>query len=248
MTTPPPSWEDVAWMREQWAQIGGGPFMLKGVCRIDDARRAVDAGVTAISVSNHGGNNLDGTPAAVRMVKPISDAVGDRIEVLLDGGIRRGSDVVKALALGARAVLIGRADGEVVAVYRPQRYATLLHDAVSELLHHADDAPRVLDRLRHVLADLFGAHLRHREAGDHAQDRRDHEALRDARQAVGDVLDLDIEGRGVQEIEPAPTVLGSHLANRPIRQPHTAARNNHRPAEKGFHMSVEPLSLCRCAV
>jgi isopentenyl diphosphate isomerase/L-lactate dehydrogenase-like FMN-dependent dehydrogenase len=109
MTTPPPSWEDVAWMREQWAQIGGGPFMLKGVCRIDDARRAVDAGVTAISVSNHGGNNLDGTPAAVRMVKPISDAVGDRIEVLLDGGIRRGSDVVKALALGARAVMIGRA-------------------------------------------------------------------------------------------------------------------------------------------
>src|SRR3954447_17726901 len=65
MTTPPPSWEDVAWMREQWAQLGGGPFMLKGVCRVDDARRAVDAGVTAISVSNHGGNNLDGTPATI---------------------------------------------------------------------------------------------------------------------------------------------------------------------------------------
>ena len=96
MTTPPPSWEDVAWMREQWAQLGGGPFMLKGVCRVDDARRAVDAGVTAISVSNHGGNNLDGTPAAIRMVKPVSDAVGDQIEVLLDGGVRRGSDVVKA--------------------------------------------------------------------------------------------------------------------------------------------------------
>jgi pre-mycofactocin synthase len=109
MTTPPPSWDDVAWMREQWAQVGGGPFMLKGVCRIDDARRAVDAGVTAISVSNHGGNNLDGTPATIRMVKPIADAVGDQIEVVLDGGIRRGSDVVKALALGARAVMIGRA-------------------------------------------------------------------------------------------------------------------------------------------
>ena len=109
MTTPPPSWEDVAWMREQWAQLDGGPFMLKGVCRVDDARRAVDAGVTAISVSNHGGNNLDGTPAAIRMVKPIADAVGDQIEVLMDGGIRRGSDVVKALALGARAVMIGRA-------------------------------------------------------------------------------------------------------------------------------------------
>jgi pre-mycofactocin synthase len=109
MTTPPPTWEDVAWMREQWAQLDGGPFVLKGVCRVDDARRAVDAGVSAISVSNHGGNNLDGTPAAIRMVKPISDAVGDQIEVLLDGGIRRGSDVVKALALGARAVMIGRA-------------------------------------------------------------------------------------------------------------------------------------------
>ncbi len=109
MTTPPPSWEDVAWMREQWAQLDGGPFMLKGVCRVDDARRAVDAGVTAISVSNHGGNNLDGTPAVIRVVKPIADAVGDQIEVLMDGGIRRGSDVVKALALGARAVMIGRA-------------------------------------------------------------------------------------------------------------------------------------------
>jgi heme/flavin dehydrogenase (mycofactocin system) len=105
MTTPPASWEDVAWMREQW----GGPFMLKGVCRVDDARRAVDAGVTAISVSNHGGNNLDGTPAAIRMVKPVADAVGDQVEVLMDGGIRRGSDVVKAVALGARAVMIGRA-------------------------------------------------------------------------------------------------------------------------------------------
>jgi pre-mycofactocin synthase len=109
MTTPPPSWEDVAWIREQWAQMSGMPFMLKGVCRVDDALRAVDAGVTAISVSNHGGNNLDSTPASIRMLKPVSDAVGDQIEVLLDGGIRRGSDVVKALALGARAVMIGRA-------------------------------------------------------------------------------------------------------------------------------------------
>ena len=83
--------------------------MLKGVCRVDDARRAVDVGVTAISVSNHGGNNLDGTPAAIRMVKPVADAVGHEIEVLLDGGVRRGSDVVKAVALGARAVMIGRA-------------------------------------------------------------------------------------------------------------------------------------------
>jgi pre-mycofactocin synthase len=105
MTTPPPTWEDVEWMRKEW----GGPFMLKGVCRVDDAKRAVDAGVTAISVSNHGGNNLDGTPATIRVLKPIADAVGDQIEITLDGGVRRGSDVVKALALGARAVLIGRA-------------------------------------------------------------------------------------------------------------------------------------------
>ena len=79
------------------------------MCRVDDAKRAVDAGVTALSVSNHGGNNLDGTPAAIRMLKPIADAVGDQVEVVLDGGVRRGSDVVKAVALGARAVLIGRA-------------------------------------------------------------------------------------------------------------------------------------------
>jgi isopentenyl diphosphate isomerase/L-lactate dehydrogenase-like FMN-dependent dehydrogenase len=109
MTTPPPSWEDVAWIRDQWTQMSGMPFMLKGVCRIDDALRAVDAGVTAISVSNHGGNNLDGTPAAIRMVQPIASKVGDQIEVVMDGGIRRGSDVVKAVALGARAVMIGRA-------------------------------------------------------------------------------------------------------------------------------------------
>ena len=109
MTTPPPSWEDVAWMREQWAQISGTPFVLKGVCRVDDALRARDAGVSGLSVSNHGGNNLDGTPAAIRMVKPIADAVGHDLDVVMDGGIRRGSDVVKAVALGARAVMIGRA-------------------------------------------------------------------------------------------------------------------------------------------
>ncbi|GAA3843633.1 MULTISPECIES: pre-mycofactocin synthase MftD [Amycolatopsis] len=105
MQTPLPTWEDVAWLREQW----GGPFMLKGVMRVDDAKRAVDAGVTAISVSNHGGNNLDGTPAPIRALPAIADAVGGDVEVLLDGGIRRGSDVVKAIALGAKAVLIGRA-------------------------------------------------------------------------------------------------------------------------------------------
>jgi pre-mycofactocin synthase len=105
MMTPPPSWADLRWLREQWA----GPFMLKGVIRVDDARRAVDAGFSAISVSNHGGNNLDGTPASIRALPAIAEAVGDQVEVLLDGGIRRGGDVVKALALGAKAVMIGRA-------------------------------------------------------------------------------------------------------------------------------------------
>jgi pre-mycofactocin synthase len=105
MGTPLPTWEDLRWLREQW----DGPLMLKGVMRVDDARRAVDAGFDALSVSNHGGNNLDGTPATIRALPAIADAVGDQIEVLLDGGIRRGSDVVKALALGARAVLVGRA-------------------------------------------------------------------------------------------------------------------------------------------
>jgi heme/flavin dehydrogenase (mycofactocin system) len=109
MTTPPPTWEDVAWMRDKWHQVSGTPFVLKGVCRVDDALRAVDAGVAGISVSNHGGNNLDGTPAAIRMVRPIAQRVGDQIDVVMDGGVRRGSDVVKAVALGAKAVMIGRA-------------------------------------------------------------------------------------------------------------------------------------------
>jgi pre-mycofactocin synthase len=105
MMTPPPSWEDLRWLRRQW----DGPFMIKGVMRVDDARRALDIGASAISVSNHGGNNLDGTPATIRALPAVAAAVGDRLEVLLDGGVRRGSDVVKALALGARAVMIGRA-------------------------------------------------------------------------------------------------------------------------------------------
>jgi heme/flavin dehydrogenase (mycofactocin system) len=105
MQTQLPTWDDVAWLREQW----GGPFMLKGIVRVDDAKRAAQAGVTAISVSNHGGNNLDGTPASIRMLPSIAAAVGADIEVVLDGGIRRGGDVVKALALGADAVMIGRA-------------------------------------------------------------------------------------------------------------------------------------------
>jgi L-lactate dehydrogenase (cytochrome)/glycolate oxidase len=104
MQTPPPSWDDIRWLRAQW----DGPVMIKGIIRVDDAQRAVDVGATAISVSNHGGNNLDGTPAPIRALPHIADAVGDAVEIVLDGGVRRGGDVVKAIALGARAVMIGR--------------------------------------------------------------------------------------------------------------------------------------------
>ena len=105
MGTPPPTWDDVAWLRSRW----DGPFMVKGISRADEARRAADAGASAISVSTHGGNNLDGTPGAIRTLPEVVEAVGDRVEVVMDSGIRRGSDVVKALALGAKAVMIGRA-------------------------------------------------------------------------------------------------------------------------------------------
>ncbi|HUO47903.1 MAG TPA: pre-mycofactocin synthase MftD [Acidimicrobiales bacterium] len=105
MGTPPPSWDDLRWLRQEW----GGPFMVKGVMRVDDALAAVDIGATAISVSNHGGNNLDGTPASIRALPAVAEAVGSSVELLLDSGVRRGSDVVKAIALGAKAVMIGRA-------------------------------------------------------------------------------------------------------------------------------------------
>jgi len=105
MQTPMATWEDLRWLREHY----DGPLMLKGVMRVDDALHAVDVGFDAISVSNHGGNNLDGTPASVRALPTVAEAVGGQVDVLLDGGIRRGSDVVKAVALGAKAVMIGRA-------------------------------------------------------------------------------------------------------------------------------------------
>jgi L-lactate dehydrogenase (cytochrome) len=98
-------WDDLRWIREAWK----GPVVVKGVHTADDARRAIDAGADAIVVSNHGGRQLDGVAATIRVLPEVVAAVDGRIEVLLDGGIRRGSDVVKALCLGARAVLIGRA-------------------------------------------------------------------------------------------------------------------------------------------
>lgn len=103
--TPAPTWDDIRWLRELW----GGPFMVKGIGTVSDAQRALDVGANAIGVSNHGGNNIDGTPAPIRFLSSIVEKVGDQTEIVMDGGIRRGSDVVKALALGARAVMVGRA-------------------------------------------------------------------------------------------------------------------------------------------
>jgi L-lactate dehydrogenase (cytochrome) len=99
------TWGDLDWIREEW----NGPIIAKGVHTAEDARRAADRGVDGIVVSNHGGRQLDGVAATIRVLPEVVAAVGDRIEVLLDGGIRRGSDIVKALSLGAKAVLIGRA-------------------------------------------------------------------------------------------------------------------------------------------
>ncbi len=99
------SWDDFQWIRRAWP----GPIVVKGVHTGDDARRAIDNGASAVVVSNHGGRQLDGVAATLRVLPEVQRAVRDQAEVLLDGGIRRGSDVVKALCLGARAVLIGRA-------------------------------------------------------------------------------------------------------------------------------------------
>jgi L-lactate dehydrogenase (cytochrome) len=99
------SWQDLRWIRDAWNL----PIVVKGVHTGDDARRAVDAGANALVVSNHGGRQLDGVAPTLRMLPEVLASVGDRIEVLIDGGIRRGSDIAKALCIGARAVLVGRA-------------------------------------------------------------------------------------------------------------------------------------------
>jgi L-lactate dehydrogenase (cytochrome) len=99
------SWRDVEWFRSIWR----GPLVIKGIQSVADAKLAADAGVAAIALSNHGGRQLDGAPAPLDLVPAVADAVGDRIEIVCDGGVRRGSDVVKAVALGARACMAGRA-------------------------------------------------------------------------------------------------------------------------------------------
>ena len=98
------SWNDLEWIRE----VSGLPLMLKGIQSVEDAKRAAELGVDAIALSNHGGRQYDGAPAPVALLPRVVDAVGNSIEVLVDGGVRRGSDIVKACALGARAVMFGR--------------------------------------------------------------------------------------------------------------------------------------------
>jgi L-lactate dehydrogenase (cytochrome) len=97
-------WSDFAWLRDIWK----GPLVIKGVMSVKDAILAVDHGADGILVSNHGGRQLDGSPSTISVLPKIVDAVGDRAEVFVDGGIRRGADVVKAIAIGARACFVGR--------------------------------------------------------------------------------------------------------------------------------------------
>ena len=127
------TWADLAWFRSLWS----GPLLLKGVLTVADAKKAVEHGVDGLVVSNHGGRQLDGTRASVEALPDIVDAVGSRVEVLLDGGVRRGGDVVRALALGARAVMVGRpylyglASGGTAGV---RRVLEILHGEVDHAL------------------------------------------------------------------------------------------------------------------
>jgi L-lactate dehydrogenase (cytochrome) len=143
------TWADLAWFRSLWS----GPLLLKGVISVADARKAVEHGVEGLVVSNHGGRQLDGSRASVEALPDIVDAVGNRVEVLLDGGVRRGADVVRALALGARAVMVGRpylyglASGGPAGV---RRVIEILHGEVDHALA-LTGVPRVSDLDRTVV-------------------------------------------------------------------------------------------------
>jgi isopentenyl diphosphate isomerase/L-lactate dehydrogenase-like FMN-dependent dehydrogenase len=130
-----PTWADLEWIAELWP----GPIILKGLMTATDARRAVDAGAAGIVVSNHGGRSLDGLPSTLSVLPEVVEAVGDQIEVYVDGGIRRGSDIAKALALGARACLLGRA-------------MTFAHAAAGEA-----GARQMLEILHHGLDSTLGS-------------------------------------------------------------------------------------------
>ena len=126
---PTVSWQDIDWIRSQW----DGPIVIKGVMDPEDARSAAAAGAQAIVVSNHGGRQLDGAPSTIAALPAIADAVGDRLDVLVDGGIRGGVDVMKALASGARAALMGRAWVFALAAMGEAGVARLLETVRNEL-------------------------------------------------------------------------------------------------------------------
>lgn len=138
------SWKDLEWLRAHW----DGPIVLKGIQTVDDARIAADLGVEVVALSNHGGRQLDSAPAIADLVAPVADAVGDRVEIICDGGIRRGSDIVKAVALGAKAAMAGRAY-----LYGLGAAGERGVDFVLDLLH--DDMRRVMALLgARSVADL----------------------------------------------------------------------------------------------
>lgn len=140
------SWDDLEWLRARW----DGPLVVKGIQTVEDARIAADLGVEAIALSNHGGRQLDFAPAIVDLIAPVVDAVGDRVEIICDGGIRRGSDIVKAIALGANAAMAGRAYLYGLGAAGEQGV-----DFVLNLLH--DDMKRAMALLgTRTVADLTG--------------------------------------------------------------------------------------------
>lgn len=151
------SWRDLDWFRAEW----DGPIVLKGIQTADDARTAAAAGVEAIALSNHGGRQLDGAPVPVEHLAEVADAVADKVEIICDGGIRRGSDIVKALALGARACMIGRAY-----LYGLGAAGERGVDGVLGLL--ADDMRRTMALLgRRSVADLDPDVVRWRDHGSY---------------------------------------------------------------------------------
>lgn len=123
------TWDDLAWVRENWP----GKILLKGILDVDDARQAAACGADGIVVSNHGGRQLDGVAASADMLPRVVDAVGDKLEVLMDGGVRNGLDVVKALALGAKACMLGRAWGYAAAARGEAGVAQMLSSMRSEM-------------------------------------------------------------------------------------------------------------------
>ena len=123
------NWDDAAWLAEQW----DGPFVIKGIQSPADAKRAQQIGATALMVSNHGGRQLEGVPAPIDCIAPIRDAVGDDLELIVDGGIRRGTHIIKALAQGANACSIGRPYVYGLAAGGQQGVECALHLLKSEL-------------------------------------------------------------------------------------------------------------------